>query len=156
MPAATPDRVLDKFTRLHTRLAGVDAIVKFILYDNTDITDPYAEPSEITLDPTETDVDPQPVIKDQPDEDLAPAFGGGIGADERLFQFVTDSFVNRVPLDTLKSRAEAFLYARTGDARKGGILYGDELYIIKRFFARPILGSIPARYVVLAVRNKSS
>lgn len=156
MPTATPDRVLDKFNRLHVKLGGSDAVVKFVLYDNTSQTDPYAEPSELIIDATETAVSPQPQIKDQPDEDLAFAFSSGIGADERLFIFVTDSFVTRTPTDTLKARAETFLYERSGDPQKGGILYGTDLYAIKRFFARPIIGTIPARYIILAAKVKDS
>lgn len=150
MPIASPERVLSKFRRLHERIGGSDRVVSFIKYNNA-VEDYYTAPSDL---PEITTVTPQPVVKDQPGEDLQNAFPGGIFADQRLFTFLADSFVDRLPLSTLSKRCEDFLIARSGQTQ-GGILYGDTVYAIERFFARPIIGTVAARYIVLASSQKT-
>lgn len=150
MPAATPDRVLNKFRKLHTKLRGSDKIVSFLKFTNT-YKDPFTSQTSVVEE--ETLVDPQPIIKDQVDENLAASFGGAISKDQKIFIFVVDSFISRTPIDTLANRAMTFLLERSGQ-NIGAIKYGDDLYVITELFARPIMGSIPARFFVLGTAQK--
>lgn len=152
MPTATPDRVLDKFRRLHTRFSGSDRTVSFVKYTIT-AGDFWGEENTVTT--LETTIDPPAIVRDQPGEDLLDAFNSGIAQDERLFIVVADSFVARTPTATLAQRAEDFILQRA-DGKKGGIKYGNTIYAIRRFFARPIIGSVPARFVILGVAQKKS
>lgn len=151
MPRAEPNRVLDKFRKLHDRIGGSDRPVFFLKFTNA-IQDYFKDSSYVT---ETTTISPQPVIKDQPGEDIAAAFGGGIFSDQRIFIVLADSFQARLPLDTLSQRCEDFILERTGQDR-GGILYGSTIYTIERFFAKPILGTVAARYFILARAQKDS
>ena len=101
-----------------------------------------------------------PIIKDQASlysgkvgDQMAQTFPGGISSDQRIFIVTDESFMTPFPNNTMSERCENFLFARTGQD-KGGILYGDTVYTIERIFSRPILGTIAARYFILAVAQK--
>lgn len=149
MAIANPNRVLNKFAKLHRKLKGYDRDLQFVKFTNA-VTDLFSAPAELSEFYTPT----IPVIvKDQPDKDMQQSFPGGIANDQKLFIFVADSLVARVPLATLSFRAENFLLERTGQS-KGGIVYGNTTYAIERIVAKPILGSIAARYILLASAQK--
>lgn len=157
MPRATARRVLRKFDRLHDRLGGSDRAVTFLKFTNA-VGDEYTD-SAVTIE--ETTLTHPAVIKDQSSlysgkigEEMALSFPGGISSDERIFIFVADSFQERNPTSTLSQRCEDFLYARKGQDR-GGIKYGNTIYTIERIFTRPILGTVAARYFVLARAQKT-
>lgn len=156
MPRATPLRVLRKFRRLHIRLGGSDRPVSFLKFTNA-VEDEYTDSASTT---EETLLNAPAVIKDQSSlysgkigDEMALAFPGGISSDERIFIFLADSFQPRNPTATLSQRCEDFLYARKGQDR-GGIKYGNTVYTIERIFTRPILGTVAARYFVLARAQK--
>lgn len=151
MPIAKPDRVLRKFAKLHNKLRGFDRDVQFVKFTNA-VTDYSVEPT--TLAEYYTPTIPV-IIKDQPDKDLQQSFPGGIGHDQKIFIFVADALVTRLPTATLSFRAENFLIERTGQS-KGGIVYGNTTYTIEKFVAKPILGTIVARYAILASAQKEN
>lgn len=151
MPVAKGPRILSKFRRAHKRLRGADKPVSFVKFVNT-VLDPFKSP--VTSSESIT-IDPQPVVTDQPGEDIVNAFAGGIMPDQRIFTVVADSFIDRDPIDTLGQRCDDFILSISGQNR-GGIQYGNDVYTIERFFARPILGGIPARYVILARAQKKN
>lgn len=157
MPTATSSRVLRKFRKLHKKIRGSDRVCSFVRFINA-VEDYW------TADPTFTEItaiDPQPVIKDQDkarfvsfgNEIQQESFFGGISEDQRIFIVLADSFVPRAPVETLSQRCEDFILARKGQT-KGGILYGETIYVIERFFANPILGSVAARYYILGTAHK--
>jgi len=157
MPSATSSRVLRKFRKLHKKIRGADRVCKFVKFTNA-VEDYWsADPSVTEL----TTIDPQPVVKDQDkarftsfgNEVVQESFFGGITEDQRIFIVLADSFVPRNPVETLSQRCEDFILERTGQ-EKGGILYGNTIYTIERFFGNPILGSVVARYFILATAHK--
>lgn len=150
MPETNPDRILDKFRRLHQRLKGSGATVSILKYTNT-VVDDHALPSASST--AQLTPDPQPIIEDQPGEDLLKAFGGSISPDERIFRFVSDTLVTRNPTSTLEQRAWDFLAERTGQT-KGAIQYGSTLYTIMQVVVGPIIGGVPAWLTVRARAQK--
>lgn len=157
MPRATSGRVLRKYKKLHRKYGGSDRVCKFVKFTNA-VEDNWTADSTVT---ETTEIDPQPVVKDQDkarftsfgSEPTGETFFGGITEDQRIFIILAHSFVPRDPVATLSQRCEDFLLERTGPTR-GGILYGDTIYTIERFFGSPILGNVVARYFILAVSHK--
>ena len=154
--SATPERVLGKFRKLHKKLGGYDRVVSLLKFTNA-IEDQYIQSTTIV---ETTTVDPPPVIKDKftallknLGDPISAAFAGGMSDDQRIFIFLADSFVTRLPIETLSERCEDFLFSRKGQD-KGGILYGKTIYTIERITASPIIGKVAARYFVLARAQK--
>jgi hypothetical protein len=154
MPQADPDRVLDKVGKLHNRYQGSDRTILFLKFDNT-YTDPFKAPLQSEPEETEIDEEKPAIVMDQPDEQIAGAFDGALRQDQKIFKFVADSFRDREPLATLSDRCETFLTERTGQ-ESGGILYGDVIYTIDRFFVPAMftIGEVAAQYVVVATAWK--
>jgi hypothetical protein len=136
---------LGKYRKLFKKLGGSDRPVSFLRYTNT-VIDKFKPPGVTTETFT---IDPPPIIQDQPGEDISAYFGGGIEQDQRIFKILADSFVDRLPTNTLSDRCEEFLSSITGQ-QKGGIQYGSAVYIIERGFVKPILGRVQAQYIILA------
>lgn len=152
MAIANPNRVLAKFAKLHRKLKGYDRALQFVKFTNA-VTDIFTAEGAATIEEYYIPTIPA-IVKDQPDKDLQQSFGGAIGHDQKLFIFVADSLVSRTPLATLSFRAENFLLERTGQSR-GGIVYGNTTYTIERIVGKPILGTIAARYIILASAQKT-
>lgn len=158
MPTATPDRVLGKFRKLHTKLRGADRICKFVKFTNA-VEDYFTAPTTAV---ETTAIIPPPVIKDQDRprfitfgaENISETLFGGITEDQRIFIVLADSFQPRQPVATLSQRCEDFLFERTG-ANKGGILYGETFYVIEKMIGSPILGGVVARYYLLCRASKT-
>lgn len=152
MPLLTPERVLDKVHRLHSRLNGSEGAVSFVL-DEITSTDFFGDSDSVS--PTTTSVSPVPIVRDVADDELREAFGSEIGPDSRFFTFVSDSLVSRNPTSTLSQRAQDFLLERA-NARSGRIVYNNRHYVIKGFVAKLIVAGIPVWFVVHAVAQRRS
>lgn len=159
MPTATPLRVLKKFRKLHKKIHGSDRVCSFVKYTNA-TEDYFTQP---TTSMEVTTIDPQPVVKDQDRPRfksfesgaiISESLFGGISGDQKIFIVLADSFVPRLPIDTLSQRCEDFLLERTG-LEKGGMLYGNTVYTIEKMFADPIIGSVAARYYLLTRATKT-
>jgi hypothetical protein len=140
-----PETILDKFDDLHERIGEFGSLVRLVKHTITS----GDETTNIVSTPSFTTLTFPARVFDQPDESLLPSFPGGLQADEKIFVLVSDSFVARLPLDTLERRARQFLADRTGRDR-GGVEYAGIVYQIHRFFVKKYLGTIPIEFVVHA------
>lgn len=154
MPGVNANRILKKFEKLHRKYKGNDRPVSFVKYGNAQLG-LYKQP--VRLADTITPIVPPPIIKDQPDEDIAASFGGGIESDQKIFKVIPTSFVAKVPdgmttaegIASLSDRAEQFLLGITGQT-KGCIRYGTTDYSIEKIVVRLSIGQVQTQYLILA------
>lgn len=142
----TSKKVLDKFRKLHVQLRGSDRTVSIANVTRAPAKDAFQRQS--TPEYTFSEITPLPIVTDTPDEVMLQTIGGSLGRDQKIFLFLSDSLVDREPIETLGERVESYLKIRTGQGR-GVIRHGETLYAIELF--RPtnaIIGVVPQWIVV--------
>jgi hypothetical protein len=156
MANRSPERVLAKFRRLHTRYRGSDRPVSIAKVSRLPAKDRFQKPSSAPGLVEFVEIEPLPIVKDTADKDLQQTIGSAIGRDEKVFVFLADSLVERDPVSTLGARVEAYLKALSGQGR-GVIRHGEpeddgihDEYSIKAYYAGKTLIGVTPQWLVLA------